>query len=196
MDDGVPAGWYPDPDGKPSQRFWDGSDWTEQTRPLLPPTSSSDSTSDASHRRKSKVLIPIVVGLALALIATLGIVLTVRQDGPERDDYRRAIAAALPECSAWQDSPPGAEVVPGVVPEWGFGCASVAAVFSFASKADICDYWSRLGDGPERIAASRDAVVLAFDLSGTNTDRLDEIAQESPDMFTVTTPMVYCRHGT
>lgn len=28
-----PSGWYPDPDGLPSDRYWDGSSWTESTRP-------------------------------------------------------------------------------------------------------------------------------------------------------------------
>lgn len=33
-DEDVPAGWYPDPDDNGvSQRYWDGNDWTEQTRP-------------------------------------------------------------------------------------------------------------------------------------------------------------------
>jgi len=27
------AGWFPDPDGKPAERYWDGAQWTEQTRP-------------------------------------------------------------------------------------------------------------------------------------------------------------------
>lgn len=31
----VPAGWYPDPEGKPAARFWDGEQWTERTRPLV-----------------------------------------------------------------------------------------------------------------------------------------------------------------
>jgi hypothetical protein len=29
-----PAGWYPDPSGGPSQKYWDGSQWSE----ALPPT--------------------------------------------------------------------------------------------------------------------------------------------------------------
>ena len=29
----VVAGWYPDPDGKPAERYWDGQGWTDQTRP-------------------------------------------------------------------------------------------------------------------------------------------------------------------
>jgi hypothetical protein len=30
----APAGWYPDPDQVQTQRFWDGTDWTEQRAPL------------------------------------------------------------------------------------------------------------------------------------------------------------------
>ncbi len=29
----VSPGWYPDPDGKPCDRYWDGSAWTFETRP-------------------------------------------------------------------------------------------------------------------------------------------------------------------
>jgi hypothetical protein len=29
----IPAGWYADPDGKPSERYWDGEEWTEMSRP-------------------------------------------------------------------------------------------------------------------------------------------------------------------
>jgi len=35
MSDNIQSGWYPDPDGKPSEKYWDGSSWTEQTRPLI-----------------------------------------------------------------------------------------------------------------------------------------------------------------
>lgn len=31
--DGIPPGWYPDPDGKPCERFWDGQSWGADTRP-------------------------------------------------------------------------------------------------------------------------------------------------------------------
>jgi Zn-dependent protease with chaperone function len=29
-----PAGWYPDPNGRPFERFWDGRTWTTSTRPV------------------------------------------------------------------------------------------------------------------------------------------------------------------
>ena len=35
-----PAGWYRDPRGEAEQRYWDGSAWTDQTRPPVPPTAS------------------------------------------------------------------------------------------------------------------------------------------------------------
>ena len=34
MDAEVPAGWYPDAEGHPCERYWDGEKWTHQTRPL------------------------------------------------------------------------------------------------------------------------------------------------------------------
>jgi len=30
----VPPGWYPDPDGKPAEKYWDGNAWSKETRPL------------------------------------------------------------------------------------------------------------------------------------------------------------------
>lgn len=33
MESSVPSGWYPDPNGFECDRFWDGQNWTEQTRP-------------------------------------------------------------------------------------------------------------------------------------------------------------------
>jgi hypothetical protein len=37
MSEAIAAGWYPDPDdGGASDRYWDGRDWTEQTRPAEP----------------------------------------------------------------------------------------------------------------------------------------------------------------
>ena len=35
-----PAGWHPDPQGAPQQRYWDGTRWTEHTAPLQPPAQS------------------------------------------------------------------------------------------------------------------------------------------------------------
>jgi len=34
---GPPPGWYPDPGGAATQRWWDGSRWTEHVQALAPP---------------------------------------------------------------------------------------------------------------------------------------------------------------
>lgn len=30
----IDPGWYPDPQGIPQERFWDGHGWTDRTRPM------------------------------------------------------------------------------------------------------------------------------------------------------------------
>ena len=37
-----PAGWYTNPDGTPSQRFWDGARWTHEVRPQPGATPGGD----------------------------------------------------------------------------------------------------------------------------------------------------------
>jgi hypothetical protein len=57
----VSPGWYPDPDGKPCHRFWDGANWTLETRPLGFQNSSNDANQEMSNGWK------VGIGLAFAL---------------------------------------------------------------------------------------------------------------------------------
>jgi hypothetical protein len=48
-----PAGWYTNPDGTNSERYWDGTRWTHEVRPiptspLVPPPPTGDSRSTAA----------------------------------------------------------------------------------------------------------------------------------------------------
>jgi hypothetical protein len=47
-----PAGWYPDPAGPNSQRWWDGVQWSQQTRPIVvapPPPPPPPPSQPAAH---------------------------------------------------------------------------------------------------------------------------------------------------
>lgn len=67
-DPSVPAGWYPDPTQTATQRYWDGSAWTEQRAPLaapaLPQQSAERTTIEVSPR--------LVLGILGAIAAVIG----------------------------------------------------------------------------------------------------------------------------
>ena len=72
MDREVPAGWYPDANGQPCERFWDGENWTEETRPLsvlphrAPPSPAQPRTGlDSNERTLLVVIVGIIVLIAL-----------------------------------------------------------------------------------------------------------------------------------
>lgn len=59
LDPGIPPGWYPDPQALPCDRYWDGDDWTERTRPQAPrrpaptlPASPRNPKPDGGHPRE------------------------------------------------------------------------------------------------------------------------------------------------
>jgi hypothetical protein len=59
------AGWYEDPDGKPSERYWDGSKWTSKTRPR---TSQNLKNKKNKSFNQKFLLIPIPIILVSILI--------------------------------------------------------------------------------------------------------------------------------
>lgn len=63
----IPPGWYPDPDGKPCQRYWDGSMWTLETRPvkIIKPTENITSNGMSTGW---KIAIAIAVALSLIIL--------------------------------------------------------------------------------------------------------------------------------
>lgn len=46
-----PTGWYPDPSNAPQQRYWDGGQWTNETRPFDPPEAASESRKKSSKKK-------------------------------------------------------------------------------------------------------------------------------------------------
>jgi hypothetical protein len=65
----VPAGWYPDPTQPGTQRYWDGSQWTEHRAPLSPsPAAASTGTSSWSLTPSPRLIIALL-GVLAAVIA-------------------------------------------------------------------------------------------------------------------------------
>jgi hypothetical protein len=73
-----PAGWYPDPAGRPQQRFWDGTTWREEVRPF-PAPNSANAKPAAPVAQKPKAApkqTAIGCGVLLALALILGSVMS------------------------------------------------------------------------------------------------------------------------
>lgn len=60
----TPAGWYPDPDGSPNSRWFDGTDWTNRFQPPAPQVAAPPSAAQPGR-------ITIHYGFALLAILSL-----------------------------------------------------------------------------------------------------------------------------
>lgn len=67
----VPAGWYTDPHGSSSQRYWDGSTWTSEVRSPNPSADQVIYVEKAGNGLAVAALVTGIVGLVLALIPLL-----------------------------------------------------------------------------------------------------------------------------
>jgi uncharacterized protein len=94
-----PPGWYPDPQGAAQQRYWDGTNWTDQVHPPSPPPPPSGSfavpsavDADRSARQWAlfthlSALAALVVGLPF--LGPLVIYLVKKDDHPFIADQAR-----------------------------------------------------------------------------------------------------------
>ena len=82
----IEPGWYPDPDGKPSDRYWDGSSWTDQTRPQVSKIQQNNPAPSASPKSQKKSIG--CFGWAGIVFAVL-IVIAVAFPSSENEDSNR-----------------------------------------------------------------------------------------------------------
>lgn len=77
------AGWFADPSGEPQQRYWDGVQWTQQTRPYPPPTPSTPEPSTSPQRPEPRASAAApkkspaakwIIGIAAAVVAVAAVV--------------------------------------------------------------------------------------------------------------------------
>jgi hypothetical protein len=76
----TPAGWYPDPEGSPGQRFWNGDAWTDHRAPDAPPVIGA--ARPASRGPDKRVLIGLAAAAVVVVIvgAVVAVVLTMKND--------------------------------------------------------------------------------------------------------------------
>lgn len=175
----LPAGWYDD--GSGAQRWWDGSQWTEQTLELIPP-------GDASQPRSSKGL-KMGAGLAVAALVigggTVG-ALAAMHVGPFTESKNNAASTATAVCTKFNASTiagngvmsgstegevsPGPALSKGVIP-YGVAVGSNGNVYladvnggyvdqiapdgnlSFVAQSSLATYEQRFGGVPSAIAS-------------------------------------------
>jgi len=70
MSNNPPANWYPDPHNPLTQRWWDGSSWTDQTRPALPAVPSPGNAATSTLSGESK---KVVAGVLAIVLGGLGV---------------------------------------------------------------------------------------------------------------------------
>ena len=67
----VPPGWYPDPEGRPSERYWDGNSWTSETRPYsFVADKPAPMTNKVGLDQNEKILL-VFVGIAVLMLFLL-----------------------------------------------------------------------------------------------------------------------------
>ncbi|MFF2021392.1 DUF2510 domain-containing protein [Streptomyces sp. NPDC058171] len=123
----TPPGWYPDPgqtsDGPPTERWWDGTAWTEQTRVLGasgawgPPTAPSWPVAPPTSKRRKAIRAAIGTAVALAVLGGLaGGVYALTLDDDGGDDRTAPAPTASSAAPEGTQSPDGAQP-PGGGPE-------------------------------------------------------------------------------
>ncbi|HWC26259.1 MAG TPA: DUF4870 domain-containing protein [Solirubrobacteraceae bacterium] len=87
------AGWYPDPAGSGSHRYWDGARWTDAMSSAIPPASPDNARDDARAWALGAHL-SALLGLFVAGLTFVGplVIYLVRKDDPF---VRRHAAEAL-----------------------------------------------------------------------------------------------------
>jgi len=106
-----PAGWYADVNAPGTERFYDGTAWTEQTRPMKPaePAPKGPNAKAAWYKRKA-IVIPVAILAGLIVMGSVGSALGGGRGASNVASDTEAVASA----PAVEDASPAAVNVPEV----------------------------------------------------------------------------------
>lgn len=65
----APAGWYPDPDHVQTQRFWDGTSWTDQRAPLIEGTKTRTDDDYYINVEVTPAIVGVIAGIIVTVVA-------------------------------------------------------------------------------------------------------------------------------
>ena len=74
------AGWYRDPGGSGSYRYWDGSRWTDALSSAIPPASPHNARDDSRNFALAAHLSALLIAVGLPVVGPLVIYLVKRDD--------------------------------------------------------------------------------------------------------------------
>jgi hypothetical protein len=105
----VPAGWYPDPWGSASQRWWDGSAWTENLHPQpeASPAAAEPAAEDENYT-------PVAVRSTYEAAPSYTEAPAPASPYPSRRAMRELAGASVVEQSGEQSAPPISDSVPSL----------------------------------------------------------------------------------
>lgn len=172
-------GWYPKEDGSGGVRWWNGSEWTDETpRESGPQTPSTPATS--STRTRPRWLLPAVA--AAAVVAVLGIGAAVWAAGQVAgDDVAAPTTSAMPETTPAQpSSPPPAETpvaAPEPTPDFevvDLGQPLVSNSFTWTiNSAEVVDRIETTSGGPIEPAPGTQLVLVKSTYTVTGSSAVD-----------------------
>lgn len=103
----APAGWYPIEEGKPGERYWDGTKWDGKTRgleaPKKPSIGEGKETSKATTSKRNWLLSGFVAVAILAVLATFFIFSQPSSDS--LNTVKKAVAEVFPNCDLQKIAP-------------------------------------------------------------------------------------------
>jgi hypothetical protein len=95
---GPPAGWYPDPEGRPNPRYWDGERWTDRWQA---PAGHALADPSDPPRRLRPLRILAVTGLVVVAVAELN---NISADGEYLGVVNEILDGGLPSASEIRDA--------------------------------------------------------------------------------------------